>query len=237
MIKASLQQLAEQIRVYCDTDGEATVISAQDSAKAQLLWLDFLQDSQLTGSADSLLEGARSAIRECAVCAAIGLARPAILAMRLQIDLALGWLYFKDHPREWERVHRTGDGFKLKADTLKYLGDHFESFPHRFGILKAIRTRPIEDPYRLLSAHVHGQSESTLPVVDTPLSVLCSAQVRAESLKILAATSEYISDIYWSVFADDKYAVPGDLKNELHQRFMSQLQRASFYAGRNIEAE
>lgn len=237
MMKDSLKELANQIDNYCVSDGEQTILLAQKAATHQLLWLDFLRQGESTNHADCLLDGALSAIRESAVCIAIGLVRPAMGAMRLQIDLALSWLYFRDHVREWERVQRIGEGFKLKTEALKYLSEHIDGFSHRIGILKAVKTRAMEDPYRILSAHIHGQAISTLPVVDTPLSILCSPPARTEAVEMLAATSEFISDIFWSVFADDKFAIPPGLEAGLTARFVTPAQQASFYAGQNIEAK
>ena len=43
------------------------------------------------------------------------------MSIRLQIDLALAWVYFKDHHVEWGGVQATGDGFKTKKELLDYL--------------------------------------------------------------------------------------------------------------------
>lgn len=226
-----LSTLARGIQQNCDADGPELIAKAEGAAGAQLLWLSYIGDSQLTGTADCLVRGAHSSIRESAICIALGLVRPAVAAMRLQIDLALGWLYFRHHPVEWDRVQRSGDGFKLKSEILTYLKENFTHFNHRLSLLELRKTRSLEDPYRLLSAHMHAQSETTVPEIEHPSSLLSSAHERTEAITLLQECSEYIGDLYWSVFADRRYSLPSDLEDALHSRFASPAELATFYAG------
>lgn len=226
-----LAELSRGIQLNCDTDGAAHIALAETAASAQLLWLNYICTSQLTGTADCLVKGAYSSIRESAICIALGLVRPSVAAMRLQIDLALGWLYFRHHPVEWDRVQRSGDGFKLKSEILVYLKDNFPCFKHRLSLLEERKTRTLDDPYRLLSAHMHAQSESTVPQIDAPSTMLANAQQRTEAVALLRECSEYISDVYWSIFAANRHALPSSLEEELNQRFVSLAERSSFYEG------
>src|SRR3989442_13118197 len=101
-----------------------------------------------------MLDASASAAREAIACLALGLLRPWLASLRSQIDMLLAWLYFKDHPVEWQRVQDTGEGFKLKSDILKYLSETVEKYKTRFGLLRDCTTRTVEDPFRLLSAHM-----------------------------------------------------------------------------------
>lgn len=232
-MKASVEtQLAELGRLCsenCAGRGSNVVSMCEEAARLELLWLGYLTDSQLTGTADCLLEGTRSAIREGASCIALGLVRPALNSLRLQIDLIFGWLYFKDHAVEWGRVQSTGDGFKMKAELLKYFADSYDRFGTRFGILRECKTRTQDDPYRLLSAHIHGQSQYVLPQVQIPSDIVASTVAQDEAVMIQRECSEFITDVLWSIFADRWSSLASDLVVNLDTRFVSPAQRAAFY--------
>ncbi|MCB0360285.1 MAG: hypothetical protein KDD44_11640, partial [Bdellovibrionales bacterium] len=148
------------------TSSGAAISSSVESNSALLVhWLAYLSNYHKTGVADGLLDAVASSIRETAGTLSLGLVRPSLFSLRGQIDLLLGWLYFKDHSVEWLHVNQTGDGFKLKKELLQYLEQHTLRFAARFGILRAIKSRKEVDPYRLLSAHIHAQSVPLLPVV------------------------------------------------------------------------
>jgi len=144
--------------------------------------------------------------------------------------MCLSWLYFKDHPVEWGRVQDTGDGFKLKTELLRYLGDTVGKYATRFGLLRDCKTRTLDDPYRLLSSHIHGQSELALPEVEQPKDIVATPQAQDEAIELQRECAEFINDIFWSVFADRWASIPVELKKELDGRFKSPGQRASFFA-------
>lgn len=226
-------QLTELVKLCsenCAGRGSKVVSLSEDAARLELLWLQYLTTSQLTGTADCLLEGTRSAIREGASCIALGLVRPALNSLRLQIDLVLGWLYFKDHAVEWGRIQSTGDGFKMKAELLRYFSESYDRFGARFGILRECKTRTQDDPYRLLSAHIHGQSQYVLPQVQAPSDIVASAVAQDEAIMLQRECSELVTDVLWSIFADRWSSLPSDLVSTLDQRFASPAQRATFYA-------
>ena len=70
-----------------------------------------------------MLVGLQTAAVEVAGFIAVGFVRPAIFALRGQIDLAAGWLYDKDHPLEWEHVVKTGEGFLQKGEKFQIFGN------------------------------------------------------------------------------------------------------------------
>jgi len=144
--------------------------------------------------------------------------------------MSLAWLYFKDHSVEWQRVQDTGDGFKMKTELLKYLGDSYARFSSRFGLLRDCKTRQLEDPFRLLSAHIHGQSELALPCVQLPEDIVATRETQLEAIELQRECAEFITDVFWSVFANRWAALPRDLKTTLDQRFKSGEQRAAFFA-------
>lgn len=228
-LKSQLATLTTLTTKNCQERGESLVTQSEASSRLLVLWLQHFREARLTGTADSLVDGAMSAVREAAACVALGLVRPAITSLRLQVDLGLGWLYFKDHPVEWRRVQSTGEGFMLRSDVLKYFDEHYPQFRNRFGILVQQMTRSQKDPYRLLSAHIHAQSESTIPKVEDPCDIVATEQLQDDLVKLQAECSEYLNDLFWCIFADRWAIVGDDLKMTLEARFKTSAQRAEFF--------
>lgn len=229
MASQNVRELARQVHDNCISRGDTVLSQAESASEHLLLWLGYLKEIEKDNSANCLLEGAASAIREAAACIALGLVRPALNSLRLQIDLFLAWLYFKDHKIEWERVQSKGDGFKLKHEIVKYLTDNFDAFPRRYGVLEAIRKRREKEPYRLLSAHVHGQSEPALPKIESPADVVASISLQDEAIALQKECSEYIGDILYSLYSDNWHALPSNLHPALIARFKTKPQQAEFF--------
>lgn len=229
-LKKDLAQLSELTASNCNSRGVQLVTAGEDACRLALLWLQYLHTSHATGTADCLIEGTISAVREGIACIAMGLVRPALNSLRLQIDLSLAWLYFKDHPVEWNRVQETGDGYKLKTELLKYITETNHLFQTRLGLLRDCKTRTVDDPYRLLSAHIHGQCEATLPQMQKLQDIVAIPKVQDEAIKLQFECSEYINDIFWSVFADRWASIPMELRSLLDSRFKTPEQRVCFFA-------
>ncbi len=133
------------------------------NAQPLVLWIHWYRTHIVVDAAAELLVGAEASIREAAGCVAIGLGRAALTAIRTQLDLLLGYTYFRDHPTEWRRVCDTGEGFKLKAELLKYHAEYTPGFSERRGLLDQAVTPNLNSIYATLSAHVHGQSKYSVP--------------------------------------------------------------------------
>ena len=78
---------------------------------------------------------------------------------------------------------------------------------------------------------MHAQSESTVPQIEEPSSLLAQGPERSEAISLLGECSEYINDLYWCVFSDKRYSLPSGLEEPLHSRFKTAAELASFYAG------
>jgi hypothetical protein len=225
-----LIELSKLTGENCANRGRDVVSKGEEACKPLVLWLQYLRANHSTGTADSLLEATACAAREAIACLALGLVRPALASLRAQIDMCLAWLYFKDHPVEWQRVQDTGDGFQLKSDVLKYLTETVQKHKSRSGLLRDCKTRQLDDPFRLLSAHIHGQSEMTLPAVNELKDIVATPAAQNDVLRLQAECSEFINDLFWSVFADRWASIPIELQRMLDARFKSSAQRAAFYA-------
>lgn len=228
-IDKQVGDLLSGVHKFTSKEGLRVVTEVEMRSRLFLAWIPYLNNAK-TGTADDLLDGAVSSLREVAACSGLGLVRPALLAMRTQIDLILSWLYFKDHRVEWEYVNLTGDGFKLKKEILEYLMRYFSSFGRRFGILKGVIVRKEVDPYRLLSAHIHSQSSNTLPLVDDLKDVVGDISVINELPMLAHEVDEYLSDILFSVFSDGWTQISPSLTKSLDVRFKTKAQKQDFYA-------
>lgn len=226
-----LTDLLTHVKEFGQQHGIEVLNGINHQSALFLSWLPYLNNAK-TRVADELLDGAVSSLREAAACAALGLVRPALLAMRTEIDLILGWLYFKDHSVEWEYVNLTGDGFKLKKEILDYLAKYYTGFGSRNGTLKEIMTRKEQDPYRLLSAHVHSQNIKTLPLIDTLKEVVGSKNTANELIELSHEVDEYISDILFSVFMAGWAQFPRNLLDSLEPRFKTRTQKQVFFDGK-----
>ena len=102
-----------------------------------IAWLGYLRNSQATGTANELLDGFHASLIETAGYLAMGLVRPAVFAMRTQVDILVAWLFFKDHRVEWEHVESTGEGYRLVSEVLKYLKRYNGRFHDRLVLLRA----------------------------------------------------------------------------------------------------
>jgi hypothetical protein len=222
-----LKQLIKAVRSRSSISGLKVANSHREAAMPLFYWMEYLNQSELTGCCDEMLGGVRSAIVETSACAALGLVRPALLGLRGQIDMALAWLYYKDHRIEWEFVGKTGDGFKLKRDLEEYLDNYIEDFKQRFGLLARHKLRAEAEPYRLLSAHIHGQSSLVLPAFKNLSSVICVEKICLEVAKLQLEVSEYINDIFLSYFASKWASLPNEImqlaKVRLPEKQLAQL--------------
>lgn len=193
------------------TKGPEAASKMAAAADPLLEWVGHLHHSELTGVCDQGIDGVRSLILEAVCGASAGLYRSCILSLRGQIDLVLTWLYFKDHPKEWERVMRENEGYKLKKDVLEYLRYYYPVFEPVFGALKAKRFRAFEDPYRVLSAHVHSIGENTVPDLTSFADVVGSDDACEDCVRLQSDVTEYLGDVLISCFAPKWASLPPSL--------------------------
>lgn len=219
--KKQVAALSAKATAFAAAHGETIVLKFQSESVLLLEWLNYVNISQRTGVANTLLDGASSSVREAAACLALGLVRPAMFALRTQIDLILAWLYFKDHPMEWQLVNERGEGFKLKREILDYLGEHYKGFAARFAVLKEVAQRSTDDPYRLLSAHIHAQSNPVLPIADDLADVVYDEAFCTECTVLAREACEFMNDLLVSVYASKWTALPDVVKKSIDVRLAS----------------
>ena len=143
--------------------------------------------------------------------------------------MIMGWLYFKDHEVEWNHLRDTGRGFKTKAQVLKYVGDHWPRFQTRFKLLEQHKTREEEDPYRLLSAHIHGQTDFTTPSVGPLVELVANRSLCAECVVLQRIVAEYVGDVMLAMYGDQWTSLPATVKAGLDSR-LNAKERAALFA-------
>lgn len=200
----------------------------QAETEVLLGWLTYLRQPEVPGIADALLDGTQGAIVETAGCLALGLVRPALSSLRAEIDMILSWLYFKDHGVEWNHLRDTGQGFQTKMQVLKYIGEHWPKFGRRFKLLAQHRKRQAEDPYRLLSAHIHGQTDFTAPNVDPLVKLVAGPSLCAECVMLQRDVAEYIGDVLLAMYGDRWASLPDVVKISLNSRLNAKERKAFF---------
>jgi hypothetical protein len=213
-----LAALTAALAARTTTSALKTVEAMAAASRPLLTWQGHLAASKTTGTADGLLAGVRPAVLEATAALALGTARFALFSMRAQIDLMLAWLYFKDHPLEYQRVEDTGDGFQQKAEVLRYLADHYPRFAIRTGMLKQVKTRKVEEPYRLLSAHVHSQSSPAVPKLLQLADVVAQDSIIADCIQIQSDVSEYIGDVLVGCYASEWASLPKEIIEPITRR-------------------
>lgn len=197
----------------------------EDSSKLLLSWINLLRKSYLTGVADELLFAVASSVREAAALASLGLIRPVLFALRAQADLMLSWIYFKDHPVEYETLCRSGDGFVLKKEAINYLKENYQRFGERWAALNLIVKRSDLDVYRLLSAHVHSQSPFVIAEVRDLKDIVRSNDLVGQCCLLQRDVSEYLSDILFSLGLVSEAALPQAVQQDLSARVQTAGQR------------
>lgn len=228
-----LKQTTELWQATCNfSKANGASISSKVEANSALLihWLSYLNSFHRTGTADSLLDGVESSIREAAGVLSLGLVRQTLFSLRGQIDLLLAWLYFKDHAIEWSHVNQTADGFKLKKELLQYLDQHFLKFGSRIATLREIATRKEPDPYRLLSAHVHAQSDPVLPDVAELKDLVRPVTDCDECALVAFEVAEFLNDVLLAVFLPSWASFPMEVRTAANARFQSADQRKAFFS-------
>lgn len=210
--------------------GVDTLDSYNESAKLMLAWVNYLHTTQLTGNANHMLEGVGALIRECAAYSSMGLARAAIFSLRGQIDLLMSWLYFKDHNVELQVVENTGNGYRLVSEVIKYLNDVNSKFGTRIAILKQTTNRKVEDPYRLLSAHVHAQSSFAVPTVQNLSQVVNSKETIDQVIELQRDCADFVSDILLAINLGDWASIPQPAKDAFKKKPLTDKQKVALFA-------
>jgi hypothetical protein len=183
-----------------------------------LIWIGYLRLSVSRGWADRLLDAAQGTIIEAAGCLSLGLARSAVFSIRAHMELLMAWIYYNDHPVEWAKFEKSGRDYLLHSAILSYLRNNDEKFQNRFRLLITTKTRTTEDPYGVLSIHVHSVSASSGPSIAPLSSLVYRATVCDEVISLWQDVAEYLTDILCSWYGDRWYDFPLEIRKHVEGR-------------------
>lgn len=198
--------------------GEQFLREMDHSAVLLLAWIGYLLRSSTVESPKVLLSGAQAAAVEAAGCVSLGLVRPALFSMRAQIDMMMAWMYFHEHPVEWRYARSHAGEGKLRGEVIKYLGTYFQRFRERYKLLAERRTRREEEPYGILSAHVHSLTPATVPTLAGISSLVSDPANCAECVVLQFSVAEYLNDVCLAVYADRWVDLPDDVRQAAQNR-------------------
>jgi len=194
------------------------------------MWISHFRASASSRVGRELLDGAQAAAYETVSYAYLGLGRAAIAAMRQQIELLLGYSYFKDHPIEWDRVRRTGDGFIMFSAVEAYYKDLDGGLASRLAAIESRASPTLKQMYRILSAHVHGQSPFTVPKSADLSSIVLHQELVGSLIDLQRATSNALSCYLVAVHARQWPDLPVEIVRRVSE-LLTARQRPSFFAG------
>lgn len=218
LIQAQVDDLIAVVTAHSSSIGAALVREAERESKVLLEWLGYLLTSVQAPAQESLVLGTHSAVVEVATCLSLGLVRPSLFGLRAQMEMSLAWLYFKDHPVEWQHSQRRAGEAKLRAEVLKYLGQYSPGFKARMSMLSNHKTRVHDDPYGTLSAHVHSLTQATAPTSKKLSAVVYSEPRCREVLVLQASVSEYLGDVFSSFLFSRWADLPPTIRDALEKR-------------------
>src|SRR5947207_4311643 len=205
------KQLAEYLGAVDSTaKAHGNALGEQCGANSQRLveWVHWYRTKRKADWCLDLLTGIEASVREAAGCVALGLGRAAILAIRTQLDLLLAYTYFHEHPAEWRRVCQTGDGFKLKAELIRYHTDLTPGFGPRRVVLETVAPPSLDEIYRKLSAHVHGQSIHSVPKVGELKDLVWIERALKEVVEMQAQAARAMSFFLLAVHGYELTEIP-----------------------------
>ena len=205
--------------------GEACARAAQPV----VTWIRWYRIHRPSRSGSELLDGARAAVLEAVGYVNCGLGRAAISAIRTQVDLMLGYSFFREHPAEWRRVCETGEGFKLKSELVKYHREIQSSFAAKLGMIEQASGLELDKFYSVLSAHIHGQSKHSSPRAQELSELVWTEKLIGEVVQLQEKTANALSNFLLAVHAREWTDLPPTVVAAA-QKLLTATQRPLFFS-------
>jgi hypothetical protein len=210
--------LLDAVNAHCNKTKGKHLDGLISATSLLMAWYGYLRSSLSNNIADRLLESAQGATIEAACCISLALVRPAIFSIRAQLELSLAWLYYNDHGVEWRFFEKTGKDYPMRASLVKYMQSNNTRYTERSRLLQKTKTRIDDDPYALLSIHVHSFSAHGGPINDQISSVVQSDAACDECVQLQRHVAEYLADTFSSWYADQWHDLPNEIKGHLTKR-------------------
>ena len=225
---AELEQLVKAVAEFETDFGHAQVDQMVQAAQDLTEWLQYFRTTS-SGTASELLDGIQSSMLEAIAYSAMGLARASLAAIRQEIELVLAFTFFRDHPVEWRRVRDTGDGFKLPTEIRKYHSEQSQDLATRLDLIDKLCPLSMGKLYRILSAHVHGQSPHTIPRAAELPSMVKDDVTMQSVAEMQRAVSEALSFYLVAVYAKEWTELPEPIVKRVAKQIPDR-RRPAFFA-------
>lgn len=205
-------------RIEGNVDGfEDRAASIPAALPLSIAWIDFETGHAADIPAADLLKGARLALLEAASAWAIGLNRGAAGSLRTFIENTFAWLYYKDHPIEFNLVTKKEIDLLLPKSIQKYLKEIDSGFDKAYSIIVKVQTRPDEYYYTNLSFFSHAHPSQLLSGKPSH-ELVVTAPPDAGFLAVCANVDEFISDNFATAYRNSWGLVPQIVKDSVSER-------------------
>lgn len=175
--------------------------------------------------AASLLVGAKVSLLEAGTAWSLGSNRSAAASIRTFIENAVSWLYYKDHPVEFDLVARRLDDLWLpKAVISSYLSKIDPTYEAKHADLFKKGSRPEKYFYSWISDYVHAHP-SFVGLKDNISALVVSVPSDAAFKTVCAHVDEFVSDVYSSHYRANFAMMPDPVKANLEARLGDKLAR------------
>jgi hypothetical protein len=206
---------------HASHNGDQLLREMDEATSLLLSWIQYLMGATTSESPKVLLRGVQAAAIEAAGCVALGLVRPALFSMRGQIDMMMAWMYFRDHAVEWRYTQNNAGEGKLRGEVTKYLGQYIPRYKERYKLLQEKMSRRVEEPYNLLSAHVHSLTPPTVPTLTSLSSLVCGVAVCRECVCVQSDVTEYLNDVCLATYVGNWADLPENVRTAANARLSS----------------
>ncbi len=207
-IEEQIQELVENLTKSSNILLPLIGKEAEEAGAPILSWTTYLKSIHNNRSAIELLDGTESALIEsCAYCC-LGLGRASIASIRTQVDLLLGYTFFRDHSEEWKRVQETGEGFELFKDIIEHHGKMDADFKQRYGAINTVVTPTLKELYGIMSAHIHAQSPMTIPTSSKMKDIVLKKEQMKSILDLQQKTARALSATLLAIYSKNWANLP-----------------------------
>jgi hypothetical protein len=194
-IKANIPQL------------EANITKIAASLPLTRSWVDSESLAAGIKRETALLEAARLSLLECATGWALGLNRAGAGSLRTFVENSICWLYYKDHPVEFDLVLSAKFEMMLPKAVQKYLKDTDTGFEKAYKLLQPSMKRPNEYYYTDISAFVHGHPNFVISGL-TASQITVSTPPNDSFGLMCDYADEFVSDQFMTAYRHSWGAIP-----------------------------
>ncbi|GJD47226.1 hypothetical protein AFCDBAGC_5118 [Methylobacterium cerastii] len=178
---------------------EGSLNEIQSSLPRTISWIQREWMIANQNHARALLTGAKISLLEAGTAWAIGSNRGAASSLRVFTENTIAWLYYKDHPVEYNMVIVNGADLLLPKAVQSYLKLVDLGFEKNYSLLSKYAKRSTEYFYTAVSQFVHAHpafAADHLKLEESAISVPRDPGF----LKLVEMTDEFISDCYAVVY-------------------------------------